>query len=65
MKKYDELSDDLKNDLIEVCKEDAYGLKPEFLYKNIFGSNGDIQTLAELFAVSEQLIIKIREEGNG
>lgn len=64
MKKYDELSDSLKNEIIEVCKEDEYGLRPEFLYKNIFGSTGEVRTLAKMFVVSESLILQIREEGN-
>ncbi len=63
MKKYDELSDSLKNEIVEICKEDEYGLRPEFLYKNIFNSTGEVRTLAKLFVVSEQLILNIREEG--
>ena len=63
MKKFEELNKDLQNQIIEICKDDAYNLNPEFLYMNIFNSTGHTQTLSKVFEVPETLIIKIKEQG--
>ena len=63
MKKFKELEESLQNELIDICKDDAYNLNPEFLYMNIFNSSGNIQTLSKVFEVSEILIDRIKEEG--
>lgn len=63
MKKFEELDKPLQNQIIDICKDDPYNLNPEFLYMNIFNSTGNIQTLSKVFEVTEQLIIKIKEQG--
>ena len=63
MKRFEELNKDLQNQIIEICKDDAYNLNPEFLYMNIFNSTGHTQTLSKVFEVPETLIIKIKEQG--
>ena len=63
MKRFEELNKDLQNQIIEVCKDDAYNLNPEFLYINILNSIGHTQTLSKVFEVPEILIINIKEQG--
>ena len=63
MKKFEELDKTLQNQIIDVCKDDPYNLNPEFLYVNIYNSNGHTQTLSKVFEVPETLIIKIKEQG--
>lgn len=63
MKKFEELNESLQNQIIDICKDDPYGLNPEFLYINVFNSIGNIQTLSNMFEVPETLIIKIKEQG--
>ncbi len=63
MKKFEELDQSLQNQIIDICKDDPYNLNPEFLYINIFNSNGNTQTLSKVFEVPETLIIKIKEQG--
>lgn len=63
MKKFEELEQSLQNQIIDICNDDPYGLNPEFLYMNIYNSNGHTQTLSKVFEVPETLIIKIKEQG--
>ncbi|MBU0926019.1 hypothetical protein KKG81_14125 [bacterium] len=63
MKKFEELEQSLQNQIIDICKDDPYNLNPEFLFMNIFNSNGSTRMLSQLFEVPEALIIKIKEEG--
>ncbi len=63
MKKFEEIDKPLQNQIIDICKDDHYGLNPEFLYMNIFNSTGNTQTLSKVFEVPETLIIKIKEQG--
>ena len=63
MKRFEELNKDLQNQIIEVCKDDAYNFNPEFLYINILNSKGNTQTLSKVFEVPETLIINIKEQG--
>ena len=63
MKKFEELKESLQNQIIDICKDDAYNLNPRFLYMNIFNSTGNTQTLSKVFEVPETLIIKIKEQG--
>ncbi len=63
MKKFEELDQSLQNQIIDICKDDPYNLNPEFLYVNIYNSNGHTQTLSKVFEVPETLIINIKEQG--
>lgn len=63
MKKFEELKESLQNQIIDICKDDPYNLKPEFLYINMFNSIGNTQTLSKVFEVPETLIIEIKEQG--
>ena len=63
MKKFEELDKPLQNQIIDICKDDPYNLNPKTLYRNIFNSKGDIQTLSKVFEVPETLIINIKEQG--
>ena len=63
MKKFEELNQSLQNQIIDICKDDPYNLNPEFLYVNIYNSNGHTQTLSKVFEVPETLIINIKEQG--
>lgn len=63
MKKFEELEQSLQNQIIDICKDDPYNLNPEFLYVNIYNSNGHTQTLSKVFEVPETLIINIKEQG--
>lgn len=62
MKKFEELEQSLQNQIIDICNDDLYNLNPEFLYINIFNSNGNTQTLSKVFEVPETLIIEIKEQ---
>ena len=59
---FEELEISLQKQIIDICEDDPYNLDPKTLYRNIFNSKGDIQTLLKVFEVSELLIIEIKEE---
>ncbi len=60
---FEELEISLQKQIIDICEDDPYNLDPKTLYRNIFNSKGDIQTLSKVFEVPELLIIQIKEEG--
>lgn len=60
---FEELEISLQKQIIDICEDDPYNLNPKTLYRNIFNSKGDIQTLSKVFEVAELLIIQIKEEG--
>ena len=60
---FEELEISLQKQIIDICEDDPYNLNPKTLYRNIFNSKGDIQTLSKVFEVAETLIIKIKEQG--
>ena len=60
---FEELEISLQKQIIDICEDDPYNLNPKTLYRNIFNSKGDIQTLSKVFEVPETLIIKIKEQG--
>ena len=60
---FEELEISLQKQIIDICEDDPYNLNPKTLYRNIFNSKGDIQTLSKVFEVSELLIIQIKAEG--
>ncbi|MGJ0353379.1 hypothetical protein NG783_08790 [Aliarcobacter cryaerophilus] len=60
---FEELEISLQKQIIDICEDDPYNLNPKTLYRNIFNSKGDIQTLSKVFEVQELLIIQIKEEG--
>ncbi|MGJ0286931.1 hypothetical protein [Aliarcobacter cryaerophilus] len=60
---FEDLETSLQKQIIDICEDDPYNLDPKTLYRNIFNSKGDIQTLSKVFEVSELLIIQIKEEG--
>ena len=59
---FEELEISLQKQIIDICEDDPYNLNPKTLYRNIFNSKGDIQTLSKVFEVPEALIIKIKEQ---
>lgn len=60
---FEELEISLQKQIIDICEDDPYNLNPKTLYRNIFNSKGDIQTLSKVFEVAELLIIEIKEKG--
>ncbi|WNL30180.1 hypothetical protein [Aliarcobacter cryaerophilus] len=60
---FEELEISLQKQIIDICEDDQYNLDPKTLYRNIFNSKGDIQTLSKVFEVPELLIIEIKEKG--
>lgn len=62
MKDFEQLEQSLQNQIKDICKDDQYNLNPRFLYKNIFNSTGNTQTLSKVFEVPEILIIKIKRK---
>ena len=60
---FEELEISLQKQIIDICEDDPYNLNPKTLYRNIFNSKGDIQTLSKVFEVPELLIIQNKEEG--
>lgn len=60
MKQYKDLDEKLKNELEEIVLSDRYGLQAESLYKNIYNSYGNTETLAKIFAVKISLVNKIK-----
>ena len=63
MKDFEQLDQSLQKQIKDICKDDQYNLNPRFLYKNIFNSTGNTQTLGKVFEIPKILIIKIKEEG--
>lgn len=61
MLEYKELPQHLQEEIKGYCEEDPYGLKPEFLYKNMISSTGSIKTLADLFTVEVSFLIELFE----
>ena len=60
MKQYKDLDDKLKSELEEIVLSDRYGLLASSLYKNIYNSYGNVETLSKIFAVKISLIKKIK-----
>jgi len=60
MKKFEDLADDVKKELIEAVKSDLYDLNAKTLYKNIYSSSGSITTIAKIFEVKASLVHKIK-----
>lgn len=58
---YENIDNQIKDELMVICKTDEFGLNPESLYQNICRSVGDVNKLAELFEVDVELIKKIKE----
>jgi hypothetical protein len=58
---YENIDNQIKDELSIVCKTDEFGLNPESLYQNICRSKGDVNKLAELFEVDVELVKKIKE----
>jgi hypothetical protein len=57
------MTDDIKQVLEYIIEtEDPYGLKPETLYENIKNSIGTPESLAEIFGVPIDLVVKIKED---
>ena len=58
-REYEELE---YNEIIDVLKNDLGNdtLKPETLYNNIKNSSGTVFSLATIFAVSEDIVIRIK-----
>ena len=60
---FEDLETSLQKQIIDICEDDPYNLDPKTLYRNIFNSKGNIQTLSKVFEVPELLIIEIKEKG--
>lgn len=50
---FEELEISLQKQIIDICEDDPYNLNPKTLYRNIFNSKGDIQTLSKVFEVAK------------
>jgi len=61
MKEFKDRNENLKNKIIELVKDDPYGLNPETLYNNIYNSTGKDESLAEIFNVPLEVLKEIRE----
>lgn len=48
---FEDLKISLQKQIIDICEDDEYNLDPKTLYRNIFNSKGDIQTLSKVFEV--------------
>ena len=62
MKDYENLDEELKQQIQEICDYDSYGsLSPETLYRNIYHSSGSYIELAKIFDVVPSLVRSIKE----
>lgn len=62
MKKYENIDQELKDKLIDICSKDPYSLAPQTLYRNILNSTGNYETLASIFAVPLDIIKEIKDQ---
>jgi len=61
MRDYEDLEEELKREIEEICKLDPYGLSPNTLYRNVYASSGSYQQLSKLFEISPLLVKAIKE----
>ena len=61
MKDYEDLEDDVKQELEAIAENDPYGLSPKTLYKNILCSTGDDEALSKIFEVPLSLVKRIKQ----
>lgn len=61
MKKFEDLSKELQEQIEDICDLDPYGLSPKTLYKNVYNSSGSYEKLAEIFEIMPSLVKKIKE----
>jgi hypothetical protein len=61
MKAYENLEDEVKQELEAISDNDPYGLSPKTLYKNILHSTGDDETLSKIFEVPLSLVKRIKQ----
>lgn len=61
MKNYEDLEDEVKQELEAIADNDPYGLSPKTLYKNILCSTGDDETLSKIFEVPLSLVKRIKQ----
>ncbi|MDP3266170.1 MAG: hypothetical protein Q8M39_05010 [Sulfuricurvum sp.] len=61
MKDYEDLEDEVKQELEAISDNDPYGLSPKTLFKNILCSTGDDETLSKIFEVPLSLVKRIKE----
>ena len=61
MKDYEDLEEELKKRIKEICDLDPYGLNPQTLYRNIYTSSGSYIELAKIFEVMPSLVRAIKE----
>jgi len=61
MKDYEELEDEVKQELEAIADNDPYGLSPKTLYKNILCSTGNDETLSKIFEVPLSLMKRIKQ----
>lgn len=58
---FEDLSNKLKIELLQICSQDTYNLKPKSLYNNIKNSTGSYETLAKIFDVPLWVVQKIKQ----
>jgi hypothetical protein len=61
MKKFEDLANDVKKELLEAVKNDPYDLNVKTLYKNIYSSSGSMEMIATIFEVSTTLVARIKK----
>lgn len=61
MKDYEDLEDEVKQELEAIADNDPYGLSPKTLYKNILCSTGDDEALSKIFEVPLSLVKRIKK----
>jgi len=61
MLKFQELDKKIQDKLNAICTDNPYNVNAESLYINIANSAGNIQMLAMIFELPEELIKEIKE----
>ena len=62
MKDYEEINKNIRNWLEEIINESGDSINPETLYRNIYNSTGDENSLAQIFEVPVGLVRAIKDE---
>lgn len=58
---FEDLPNEVKIELLQICKQDDYNLSPKTLYRNILHSTGNNETLAKIFDVPVWVVKEIKK----
>lgn len=61
MTQFNELPQQLQEQIKQISESDKYNLNPQTLYQNIYNSTGSYSKLSEIFEVPLKLIKEIKE----